>query len=126
MKHNTTVLGTVLNDKAAAIKEAFLKEWTPQQFKRMETAIATHFANKPINTHHGKHEARIRTFKVLGEIMGFAYTSTGDYAGYWVCNTAVYNDKYQGYDYTGFALTADNKPFAILWDAEENEIIIPL
>ena len=121
-----TILDAALTQKANEIKATFLKEWNPEQFKSMQKAIRLHFANKTINTHHGGYVPYFRTFNALGEIMGFAYTSTGDYAGYWICNTAVYNDKYPGYDYTGFALSSDQKPYAILWDKDENEIIIPL
>lgn len=121
-----TILDTAMKDKNESIQSTFLSEWTADQFKAMRRAICLHFSGKEIKTHHGNHKPLNRSFEALGEIMGFAYTSTGIYAGYWVCNTAVYSAKYEGYQYTGFALTADLKPYAVLWDAEENEILQPI
>jgi len=126
MKQTNTRLDAAIQEKTQQIKPGFLKEWKSEDFKTVEAAIVNHFRKMEIKTYHGNYPLQYRGFKKLGEIMGFAYTSTGDYAGYWVCNTEVLSPKYEGYQYTGFALTEDKKPFAILWDAEENEILQPL
>lgn len=105
---------------------SFIQEWTPAQFKAIEKAISRHFSFKQIRTLHGNYPAFYMGFKALGEIMGLAYTSSSSYAGYWICNTEVYNDKYPGYNYMGFAISTKGKYYAILWDKNENEIILPL
>lgn len=118
---NTSVLDTMPKNN-----HAFLQEWTPSQFKAIEKAISRHFSFKQIRTLHGNYPAFYMGFKALEEIMGLAYTSSSSYAGYWICNTEVYNEKYPGYYYIGFAISTKGKYYAILWDKDENEIIIPL
>jgi hypothetical protein len=122
-----TVLDVALEERRKEIQNTFLDDWTSDQFSIVEKAIARHFSNKVIKTLHGNHQPRRHSFNSIGEILGLAYTSSSNYAGYWVCNTDAYNDKYPGYNYIGFAMSkVENKCYAILWDKDENEIIINL
>lgn len=115
-----------LLDQIPLNNPTLLKKWTPEQFKAMQKRIAQHFYGKEINTHHGIHNFGYVTFVSLSEIFGLAYTSSSDIAGYWVCNTEVYSPKFTGYKYIGFAMGEDQKGYAVLWDKDENEIILPL
>ena len=126
MKQAQTVLDIATQEKRQQIEKTFLKEWKAEDFKTMQAAIVNHFRKMEIKTHHGNYPLQYRGFNRLSEIMGFAYTSSSNYAGYWVCNTSVFSPKYEGYRYVGFSLTEDKKPFAVLWDNEENEILQPL
>ena len=121
-----TVLSTALQQQNKDISATFLNEWSEDQFKAMQRAIVRHFQDRDINTSHGNYKPGFRSFEALGEIMGFAYTSSSSYAGYWICNTDVKSGRYDGFHYVGFAITTDNKPYAILWDKYENEILQPL
>lgn len=121
-----TILENANQQNNRQIEASLLKSWTPEQFKTMQAAIVGHFRKQEIKTHHGNHPLKFRGFNALGEIMGFAYTSSGAWAGYFVCNTAVYSPKYDGYQYNGFAMSEDGKPFAWLTNDEENEIYLPL
>lgn len=121
-----TSLDIAIAEKNKSLKVGFLKQWTPQQFKMIESKIASHFREKEIQTLHGNYNPSFRTFDKLDEIMGIAYTSSSSYAGYWICNTEVYKAIYPGFHYIGFALSQDGKAYGILWDKDENEIIIPL
>jgi hypothetical protein len=123
---NNTVLDVATKEKNASLKANFVKEWTPAQFKAMKAAISRHFSNKEVSTRHGNYPGMYLTFKACDERFGLAYTSSSAYAGFWVCNTEIYSAKYPGYNYTGFALSTDQKPYAILWDKDENEIITPI
>lgn len=114
----------------ATEKRTFLNEWTPEQFRGMERKIRHHFAPRQINIFKNNIKTNFvrfnRTFKRLNEIMGFAYTSSSSYAGYWVCNAEVESNDHPGYKYIGFALGTNRKAYAILWDKDENEIILPI
>ncbi len=125
-KIKSTVLDSFLNEKNANNKQTFLKEWTPEQFRLMRVTIANHFANKYFSGRNMDFQPQVRRFQELDAIMGLAFTSSSSYAGYWVCNDEIVTSKYAGYKYIGFAMNNENKGFAILWDNEEKEIIIPL
>jgi len=121
---NTNVLNTALQAKYKAIEATFLPEWTTNQFQAIKKAISNYFYCKPISTNKGIFTTY--SFKQLADILGLAYTSTSSYAGYWICNVELKHNTYTDYHYIGFALSTDNKAYAILWDKDENEIIIPL
>lgn len=130
-KQYPTLLETALEKKRKETEKTFLKEWNIDQFKKMEKAIAGHFSMVDIHTATTRyvvpnfHSIKKR-FESVGDILGLAYTSSSSYAGYWVCNIEAVNFKYPGYHYVGFAMDDKNKCFAILWDKDENEIIISL
>lgn len=112
-------------------KVKMLKEWTPSQFKDIEKRISRHFALK-VNLYFsdgsGMHLARPRNnFKEIDNLLGLAYTSSGIYACYGVCNVAAYFDADKTYQYSYFTIGEDfSTCYAILTDAEENEICIEL
>jgi len=120
----TTVLDAALSAKYKAIEATFLKEWTPAQFEAIKRKIAKHFAFTNAISQNGIKATG--TFNMLNDFLGLAYTSTGIYAGYWVCNVELTNLNFPNHRYIGFALTNDNAGYAILWDKDENEIILPL
>lgn len=107
-------------------KIAFLQEWTPEQFKAMQRKISAHFTGLPMYTSHGNYPEMYLGWKAVSDRLGLAYTSSSSFAGYWVCNTEVTYNKLPEYKYTGFALSVDNKAYAILLDKDENEKVIPL
>lgn len=107
-------------------KQSFLTEWTPDQFKGMERKIAQFFSGKPMSTHHGNYPAMFLNWIAISDRLGLAYTSSSSCAGYWICNTEVYSNEFPDYQYIGFALGTNRRPYAILQDKEENEKIIEL
>lgn len=105
-------------------KMQFIKEWTPEQFTKMQRAIRTHFSGKKIRTRHGDHA--IRNYTDADNIFGLAYTSTGIWACYGVCNTEVYFDCDNIYKYSYFTIGENGIYYAVLQDNEENELVIEL
>lgn len=131
MKQSKTILDTALAEKRKETEKTFLKEWNIDQFKNMEKAIAKHFSGIDIHTATTRYvvpnfHSIKKNFESVANILGLAYTSSSMYAGYWICNIEAINFKYPGYHYVGFAMDDKNKGFAILWDKDENEIILPL
>lgn len=133
MTKNKTLLDVLVNNAAAQIRKTFLKEWSIDQFIIVEKAISKHFVSTGINVTNTKTRHLIpnlrdlkQRFENIDNVLGLAYTSSSSYAGYWVCNVEAQNDKYPGYHYTGFAMGAGNKVYAVLDDKDENEIILPL
>lgn len=121
-----TSLDIAIAEKNKSLQARFLKEWTPAQFDEMQHAIAGHFSGKYFSSRYPHYQPSKRTFEEIGEIFGLAYTSSSAYAGYWICNDEIVCSKYAPYHYVGFALSQDGKAYGILWDKDENEIIIPL
>lgn len=113
-----------LLDRFAKNDFTFLQSWEISQFSKMERRIADHFSDRYILTLHGNYPPGNRSFHELAVIMGFAYTSSSLYAGYWVCNTDVYDERYPGYHYNVFAIGIDGNYYAVLKDNNENEIVI--
>lgn len=116
----------------AALKEVntdFVKEFKPADFKRVERAIKRHFQNytyKYIKNHGDKPAPFIpSSFKEIDEFLGLAYTSTGSYAGLWVCNGGyvMANDTHH---FSGFTINANNEIVATVEDKDENTIYITL
>lgn len=107
-------------------KPAFLQAWTPAQFKAIERAIAGHFTSKVMTTNKERYPAMVLTWAAISDRLGLAYTSSSSYAGYWACNEDAINNQYQTHRYIGFAIGVDGLFYAVLWDKDENEIVIEL
>jgi hypothetical protein len=119
-----SILDTAIAEKNKSLSASFKKEWNEADHKRMKQALKKAFVMKMIPTKDGSRT--IYTYAQLTELLGLPYTSSSAYAGLWVTNTEAYNTKYPGFHYIGFAITEDNKCYGILWDAEENEVLIQL
>lgn len=104
--------------------ETIKKNWTPEDFTRVQKAILKHFKGRTIETHHGPHT--ITNYKQFDSVAGLAYTSTGIYAVYGVCNTAIYFDIEHKFKYEFFVVDMSGNVLAELWDNEENAIYIKL
>jgi hypothetical protein len=117
---------TIINK---ATNTTFLKEWTTADFKTAERAILTHFMkNKYLHITDHETPAKpliIYTLAQFDKVAGLAYTSTGDYAGYWVCNGGyIYAN--ENHHFVGFAINTDGQVIGIADDENENEIFINL
>jgi hypothetical protein len=102
-------------------KIALKREWAEPDFKRMKQALKRFFLFKGLQIRSGIKVCY--TYADLDSLLGLPYTSTGIYAGVWVTNEEVKSNDHPGYNYIGFAISEDNKMYAILWDSEENEIL---
>jgi hypothetical protein len=100
------------------------KEWTERDFKAMKKALKNFFLFKGLQTNNGVKICC--SYANLENLLGLPYTSSSSYAGVWVTNSEVISNDYPNYHYIGFAITTGNKCVAILWDKDENEIIISL
>lgn len=124
MKTTNTLLDNALNERRKEIKAKFKSSWIETDFATIKKALRKHFTFKPIQTREGV--KTFYTFNDFNMFAGLAYTSHSSAAMYSICNTEVFDPKYPGYRYVCFELSEDNKPYATLWDKDENEIIIEL
>ena len=108
---NETVLDLVLERKRKEFNKVVLREWNDKQFEEMQRKISLHFK---------------RTWESINEELGLAYTSSSSYAAYWVCNLQLYHYKFPSFYYIGFAIDSNEKYYAVLWDKDENELIIEI
>ena len=113
-------------------QSSFLKEWQPfEQLNRMvKRRLVSHFMKniyqwQPTNNEQDKIPFKAYSFSGINEKLGLAYTSTGDYAGLWVCN-AGYLWADPTHYFIGFAINQNNEVIGIAQDHEENEIFIHL
>ena len=108
---NETVLDLVLERKRKEFNKVVLREWNEKQFKEKERKISLRFDS---------------TWESISEGLGLAYTSSSSYAAYWVCNLKLYLHKYPSFYYKCFAIGSNEKYYAVLWDKDENELIIEI
>lgn len=109
----------------------FLQEWTQPQFRNAEKQITKFIRSRYFETHHSPDAdpfiiAQAKTFNAITEILGLAYTSSSSSAMYSVCNTELYLDAEQKFSVNHFTQDAAGFVYAICWDKNENEIILPL
>ena len=110
-----------------------VKEWSAEQFEQMKKAIGNHFKGKRVICEDGggrrtefMPKGYRGAFMVVDSIFGLAYTSSGMYACYGVCNCRPLFDEDGIYSYSYFAISNGGKCCAILQDNEENELCIIL
>lgn len=109
---------------------ALKSEWSAKDFKTVETAIAAYFRKTFVNCLHKDVQGSLssaRTFSQYDTLFGFAYTSSSSFAMYSICNTEVYFDYAKQWHFVCFGLAANTGfVYALLHDAEENEIYFPI
>lgn len=106
-----------------------LKEWDKSQFKNAQKIITKWVNSRFFETHHTPDKTpfyNTNTFNKIAEVLGLAYTSSSDYAGYWVCNTSLYLDAKKVYQIDGFIQDKQGFVYAHCADKAENELLIPL
>lgn len=106
-----------------------LQEWTKEQFKSAEKAIVKYLNSRFWETHHSPDATPFyacKYFHQYAAILGFAYTSSSSFAGYWINNTSLFLDIDHKWRIIGFAMGKGGFVYAICWDAQENEIIFPI
>jgi len=132
MKLSKTLLDTAFEEKQAAINKNFLKEWKPyeQLSKQVERAIFSHLRKKaydwqPTHDETDKKPFRPITYHQINMTLGFAYTSTSDFAAYWCCNGGYLWADPTHY-FIGFAINELGQVVGIADDYEEKSIYIVL
>lgn len=113
----------------AKVNTNFKKEWSNKEFTKVERAIKNHFTQYHYKhiTEHGQTptEKHFFDFQDIDNFLGLAYTSTGDYAGLWVCNGG-YLFATKTHHFTGFAINELNEVIGIAEDENEKAIYIQL
>lgn len=99
----------------------FKKEWTKEDFSKMQKAIRQYFAGKTLVNHLGKKITFGNTYKSIDDILGLAYTSSSAYAMYGVCNIQIDCKEFDGYHFSLFAISKTGNCFALVWDKNEFE-----
>ena len=132
MKQANTILDNAFEEKQKEINTAFLKEWKPfdKLNKKVERAILSHFIKKEYQWQPTHDNGKLQpfnpvTFSQIDSLLGLAYTSTGAYAGLWVCNGGYLWANSDHY-FIGFAINEDGQVIGIADDKEENSIYIIL
>lgn len=118
-----SILDIALAEKRKEVK--LLQEWQPSDFDKMKRALKKAFLFKNLSTKDGTKICY--SYDQLEQLIGLPYTSGSEVAAMWAnCNTHLFNGKYPGYYYLGFAIGEDGKCYAMLQDKDENEILLPL
>lgn len=110
-------------------KAIFKNEFSQSDYKTIEKRIYNFLKNR-FNTTERHPDADIflikgaKTFKNYSDVLGLAYTSSGDFAGLFVCNECLYMDAMGVYKIEGFCMDAHGFCFAWCMDTDEREIYI--
>jgi len=106
-----------------------LTTFSESDFNYLEKAIVTYFKN---NTHVARLPKRCALPKFTGRsawnnllnCLGLAYTSSGSWAGYFVCNLKVCIDADEKWTIGGFGIEVSGRAFAWVQNKEEQEIYL--
>jgi hypothetical protein len=108
----------------------FTKDFTAAQFIELEKRIKLFFKNNQFqySNDRGKIKKPLKgDFKALDLIIGFAYTSSGIYAGYWACNGFnIYSELLpEGYNiFNGFTYSENGEFYGLFEDENEKQFLI--
>jgi hypothetical protein len=106
------------------------KEWSEKDLRIVEEVAAKWLKSRFFETAHsngGTPFVGCKTWAQFDKILGTAYTSTGMFACYGICNTSLYLDAEGKYKVEFFALSKTGAfVFAVCWDEDENEILVPI
>jgi len=135
MKQTQTVLDIASKERQSQINTNFLKEWKPfdKLNKQVEDAILKYF-RKNICIYQPTHDPKskqpfvmVSSFARIDTFLGLAYTSTGAYAGLWVCNGGyLFPPNNETHHFTGFAINELGQVIGIADDENENEYFVIL
>lgn len=107
----------------AKINTTFKKEWAQSDFLTVENRLLTHLKAKKYGfiAAHGEQPKPFvpQSRKQVSDLLGLAYTSSSDFAAYWVCNSG-YLMADDDHNFIGFAINTDGQVVGIADD--ENEI----
>lgn len=111
----------------------FTKDFNPIQFKEIEGKIKGFFKSNKFqyNTNHKGNDLKPLkgSFNELDSVLGFAYTSSGIFAGYWACNGVnVFSELLPiGFNsLTGFTYALDGVLYAIFENENEESFLIKI
>lgn len=100
------------------------REWTETEFKQVKRKVFSRLKNQLLETRHGKKRFYINS--EIDNFFGFAYTSSGAFAGLWLCNEPLYIDFNKTFRVNGFVLDKNNTLFAYCLNDREEEILIQI
>lgn len=109
------------------MKTTLLKEWNAQQFKNAEKQIFKFLSSRFFESHQEENKhvfIGCKNYTEFSNVCGLAYTSSGDFAGLWVCNISLFLDTAQVYKIDGFAQDSNGFVYAYCTDNEEKELLI--
>lgn len=102
------------------------KEWTDRECEIVMSQILRWVNSRTFETRHYGVLITVKTMEELDRLFGLPYTSSGRAAGVWVTNTELYLDAEKKYHVYGFQKCEDGTVYAVCFDEEENELLIPI
>lgn len=102
------------------------KEWTNKEYDRALLVIRRWLNSRKFETLHQGELGMFLTAEKMDKVLGFAYTSSGRCAGIFICNTCLYLDKDYKYHIRGFEMDEKDTIYALCYDTDENELLIPI
>ena len=101
---------------------SLLKEIPESDMGMLEERIYNFLSSRVFTTHksHGDALGYCSTFDGYDKKLGFAYTSSGIYAGLWICNDRLWLDCEEKIEIRGFAMTSSHLVVAVCEDEDED------
>lgn len=102
------------------------KEWSEIELQHVLHTVRIWInSRKFVTSHHGRLQ-HIRTVAELDYILGMPYTSSGRAACVGICNTELYLDNDRKYTVNSFEMDDYGIIYAVCFDKDENELLIPI
>lgn len=102
------------------------KEWSEIELRQVMQAIKTWLNSRKFVTKHDGVLPRFSTPSQMDNVLGMPYTSSGRAACVGVCNTELYLDDERKYHVNSFEMDDYGIVYAVCFDYEENELLIPI
>lgn len=102
------------------------REWNDQETVNVMRRILLWLNSRKFETKHYGVLRNIHTIEELDRLFGLPYTSSGRAAGVWITNTTLYLDAEKKYYVYGFQKCEDGTVYAVCFDEEEDELLIPI
>lgn len=97
------------------------KEWNKEDFRNAELSIKKFLNSRPFASNKSKNVLySLKALNSMDMIARFAYTSSGEYAGYFISNIRLFLDKDKKFEIYGFCIDTDNIVYAHCWDINDN------
>ena len=101
------------------------KEWSKIELKFVLFQVNKWLNSRKFESYHGDVKF-FTSVEQMDKVLGLAYTSSGRAACVSICNTELYLDARCRYIVRSFEMNEDCIVFAVCWDKNENELLIPI
>lgn len=102
------------------------KQWTESELLMVQGIVRRWINSRKSVTRKNGLLPKGMTYRQIERCLGLAYTSSGAYAGLWICNDELYLDEGRVFAVHGFCMDDYGVVYAVCLDRDENDIFVPV